>query len=151
MSSAAVRDPRHRPARAAGQERQQHLLGVGPRLRPEAAAHVLGDHPHRRRFEAVGAGQRVADGMGALAGRVVHQPAVRPTTRRPTRGSRGQGATRLLTMRSATTTSQRVEVGRQVGGLEVDGPVAGRGARRRAAGASGAAAASGSTTTGSGS
>ncbi len=59
-----------------GVEPERRFVGEGARLCAEPAAHIGDDHPDARRVQPVDGRQHVAGGMGALAGRVVHEAAV---------------------------------------------------------------------------
>ena len=81
----AVGRPAHRPADPPGEPREEDVLGVRPRLRPEAATDVGGDHPDLVDREVVEPAQQVADGVRSLAAEPVREAPVRlpPRGRRP--------------------------------------------------------------------
>ena len=75
------RHPADGPARAPGQQREQHVLRVGPGLGAEAASDVGGDHPDLFLLEAVEARQDVPHRVGPLAGGVLDEAPVHPVRR----------------------------------------------------------------------
>ena len=74
-------EPTHRSAHAARQLAEHEQLGRRTGLGPEAAADVGADDPHVGLVEPVDLGDRVADGVGALAALVLHQSVALPPGR----------------------------------------------------------------------
>ena len=70
-------------AEAAGQPAEEQLLGLAAGLGAEAAPDVRDHHPDLLRRQAVDGAERLPGRVRALAGRVVHQPAVVGPVRRP--------------------------------------------------------------------